>query len=147
MHAPSDGSEEVRHLFHEQVPEVASGVIEIKGIARERGRRVMVAVHSNDESIDPVASCVGQRGIRAKTMVQELGGEKLDVVRWSDSLKTLLTNSLVPAQIDDILTNDTARHAIIFTNVEGKQAILGPDGLRLKLVSRLVGWDLQAETG
>jgi N utilization substance protein A len=147
MHAPTDGTDEVRGLFHEHIPEVASGVIEIKAIARARGKRAIVAVHSTDNRIDPVGSCVGQRGIRAKTIMQQLGGEKLDCVRWSDSLKTLLTNSLAPAKIDEVFTNDAARRAIIFTNSEGKQSILGSDGLRLKLVSHLVGWELQVETG
>src|ERR1051325_10452498 len=92
--------DEVRQLFHEYVPEVANGVIKIKGIARAPGKRVIVAVWSSDEQIDPVASCMGQRGIRVKTIVQTLSGEKIDIVRWSDSMESFLINCLCPAHID-----------------------------------------------
>jgi transcription termination/antitermination protein NusA len=147
MRSQPDEIEEVRRLFHEHVPEVASGVIEIKGIARTLGKRAIVAVRSTDESVDPVGSCVGQRGIRVKTIVRELRGEKLDIVRWSDSLEELLINSLSPAKIDAIYPNESTHRAIIFTNIDDKASIMHNDGLRLKLVSCLVGWDLQVETG
>jgi transcription termination/antitermination protein NusA len=147
MHSQPGEIEEVRRLFREHVPEVASGLVQIKGIARAPGKRVIVAVHSADASVDPIGSCVGERGIRVKAIVQELGGEKLDIVRWSDSLETLLINSLSPAKIDEIYPNEAARRAIIFTNIGDKALLMQDDGLRLKLVSRLVGWDLQVETG
>src|SRR5690242_1763492 len=108
--------DEVRQLFHEYVPDVANGIIKIKGIARSPGTRAMVAVWSADEHIDPVASCSGQRGIRMKTIVQTLHGEKIDLVRWSDSMKTFLINSFCPTHIDDIHTDESTRRAIIFTS-------------------------------
>src|SRR5256885_2261832 len=119
MDSPNN-CDEVRQLLHEYVPDVANGIIEIKGIARSTGKRVMVAVWSTDERIDPVASCIGQRGIRVKTIVQSLSGEKIDIVRWSDSMKQFLINCLSPTHIDDIHTEETARRAIIFTNFENK---------------------------
>jgi len=146
MDSPNN-CDEVRQLFHEYVPDVANGVIKIKGIARSTGRWVIVAVWSTDEHIDPVASCMGQRGIRVKTIMQSLSGEKIDIVRWSDSVETFLINCLSPAHIDDIHTDATARRAIIFTNFDNNQLINANEGLRLKLVSQLVGWDLQVETG
>src|SRR5581483_432116 len=115
---------ELRRLFHERVPEVANGVVEIKALAREKGKRAIVAVGSSDDSIDPVGSCIEQRGTRVKTILRELGDEKLDVVRWSDSLKTFLINALSPSQIEDIFIDETAHRAIIFTNFDGKQSIL-----------------------
>jgi N utilization substance protein A len=147
MHSQPEDIEEVRRLFHEHVPEMASGVIEIKGIARAAGKRAIVAVHSTSENVDPVGSCVGERGIRIKTIVRELRGEKFDVVRWSDSLEELLINSLTPAKIDGIYPNEAAHRAVIFTSLEDKASMMRDDGLRLKLVSRLVGWELQVETG
>ena len=137
----------VRQLFHEYVPEVANGLIEIKGIARSTGKEVMVAVWSTDERINAVASCMGQRGIRVKTIMQSLSGEKIDIVLWSDSMKQFLMHCLNPAHIDDIHTEESARRAVIFTNFENKRLLNANDGLRLKLVSQLVGWDLQVETG
>jgi N utilization substance protein A len=138
---------EVRRLFHEHVPDISSGVVEIKAIAREPGKLVIVAVSSNDERVDPVASCVGERGVRVKTILRQLAGGKIDVVRWSDSLKTFLTNTLAPRRIDDVFIDEAAHRAIVFTNSEDKQSILGNGGLRLRVVSRLVDWDLQVETG
>ena len=133
--------------MHEHVPAIANGVIEVKGIARARGKRVLIAVHSEDESVDSVGTCIGQRGIRIKTIMRNFPGEKFDVIRWSDSPKTLLTNLLMPAKIDEISLQETSHRAIIFTSFEGKRLIMGIDGLRLKLVSELVGLDIQVETG
>ena len=147
MHSQPHEIEEIRRLFYQHVPEVASGVVKIKGIARAPGKRAVVAVHSTSDNVDPVGSCVGERGVRVKTIVRELRGEKIDLVRWSDSLEELLINSLSPAKIDDIYPNEGAHRAIIFTSIEDKKSIMQDDGLRLKLVARLVGWELQVETG
>lgn len=147
METQPDEIEEVRRLFHQHVPEVASGVVEITGIVRNRGERTIVAIHSHDPSIDPVGSCVGERGIRVKTIGRELQGEKLDLVRWSDSLETFLTHLVAPAKVEGVILNEVARHAIIFTNPDQKALARGRDGSRLKLISRLVGWELQIESG
>ena len=147
MHAENNENEEVRRLSHEYVPAVANGSVEIMGIARARGARVIVSVRSKDERVDPVGACVGARGSRVRTWMQQLPGEKVAVVRWADSPKTFLSNALAPARIDDIFFQKTAHRAVIFTDFEGKQSIVGNDGSRLKLVSQLVGWDIQVETG
>src|SRR5207247_135898 len=98
----SNPTEEIRQLLLEHVPEIASGVIEIKGIVREPGRKTIIAVHSTDPAVDPVGACVGLRGLRVKTIVGILSGEKLDIVRWSDSLSLFVRHLLAPAQVSEV---------------------------------------------
>lgn len=147
MHTNADSHEEVRRLFQAHVPEVASGAVEIMGIARAPGTRIIVTVRSKDERVDPVGVCIGERGARIKTILRNLSGEKIDVVRWSDSLKPLLVNLLYPALIDDILVHETARRVVIFCDFDNKKLMTGVNGLKIKMVSELVGWELQVETG
>lgn len=146
MDAQSNDCEEVRRFLHEHVPEVGSGAIEIKGIARARGKRTIIAVYSTDERVDSVASCVGQRGIRAKTLVKHLSGEKVDVVLWSDSPKGFLGNLLGQYRIEEIFFDESARRATIFVSYDDKRSIMEA-GDKLKLIARLTGWDLQLATG
>ena len=89
----------IKKLFELEVSEIADGTVEIKGIAREAGFRTKIAVHSNDEKVDPVGACVGLRGQRVKNIVRELSGEKVDIVKWSTDIKTFVTNSLAPAKL------------------------------------------------
>lgn len=117
------------------------------GIAREAGSRVVVIVRSKDERLDPVGACVGERGVRVKTIVRKLSGEKIDIVRWSNSLKTLLANLFAPALIDEILVHEAARRVVVLCNFDNKKLITGTGNSKVKLVSELVGWDLQVETG
>ena len=147
MHKQPGEGEEVRRLFFEHVPEVSEGSVEIKGIARQSGYCTIVAVHSRTSTVDAVGACVGQRGVHIKTIVRHLAGEKIDVVLWSDSLEHFLKNLFAPATVEGIVFNDAAHSATLFTNFDDKALVMGPDGCRLKLVSRLVGWELRAETG
>jgi len=142
MRTQPDGSEEIRRLFHEQTPELASGIVEIKAIARERGRRSMLAVSSRNPSVDPVSSCVGQRGIRIKSVVQQLSGEHIDIIRWSESVEDFIRNALAPVVVRRIALDMEAHRAAITVDStrSGAQAVAPT---RLRLASKVVGWELQ----
>ncbi len=137
----------VRRLFELEVSEIADGTMEIKGIAREAGYRSKVAVISHDERVDPVGACVGIRGMRVKNIVRELNGEKIDIVRWSDDIKKLVTNSLAPAQLKSV-DIDEPTHTVTVT-VDGDQLSLaiGKRGQNARLTSKLIGWrvDIQKD--
>ncbi len=137
----------VRRLFELEVSEISDGTMEIKGIAREAGYRSKVAVISHDERVDPVGACVGIRGMRVKNIVRELNGEKIDIVRWSDEIKKLVTNSLAPAQLKSI-DIDEPTHTVTVT-VTGDQLSLaiGKRGQNARLTSKLIGWrvDIQKD--
>ncbi len=137
----------VRRLFELEVSEISDGTMEIKGIAREAGYRSKVAVISHDERVDPVGACVGIRGMRVKNIVRELNGEKIDIVRWSDEIKKLVTNSLAPAQLKAV-DIDEPTHTVTVT-VDGDQLSLaiGKRGQNARLTSKLIGWrvDIQKD--
>ena len=139
---PGD-NEEVRRLFAEYVPQVASGVIEIKGIVRERGQRTIVSVHSTDNSVDPVGSCVGEQGSRVKSIIQRLSGEKIDIVRWSDSLETFIRNLLLPTRPERIVLDVVAQRATIYAARDQRSLIIGRHGARLEMMSQLAGLKLE----
>ena len=145
MIAHSDGSEEVRRLFYEQVPELASGVVEIKAIARERGRRSKLAVHSNDPTVDPIGTLVGWRGILVKAVVQQLEGEKIDIFRWSESVEELIRHALHPTVVRSITFDAGGQSArITVDSLRSDAYSMDPgDPVGLRLASRLVGWELE----
>lgn len=136
-----NGSEDIRRLFHQQVPELANGVVEIKAIAREHGHRNMLAVHSKDPSIDPVGSCVGERGIRIKAVVHQLSGEHIDVIRWSESIDEFIRNALAPVAVRRIAFDAATHRATVTFDPKGSWAS-EIDPVRLRLASKVVGWDL-----
>ena len=138
-----DGSDEVLRLLKAQIPELASGVVEIKGIVRERGQRTIFAVHSTDGAIDPVGSCVGLRGIRIKTVSEQLSGEKIDIVRWSESTERFISNLIAPAKAERIVLDESARSATIHASPHYRALIIGRHGSRLQMLSRLLGWDFR----
>ena len=142
MSTPSNDNDEIRRLFTEYVPEVAIGVVEIKSIARERGKRSIVAVHSSRSSVCPVGSCVGPNGVRAKTMIRQLPGEKLDIVRWSESIEEFIRNALAPAKVERIVLDAAAHRATLHASREYLALIDGRQGARRELVSKLVGWHI-----
>ncbi|HEY9510702.1 MAG TPA: hypothetical protein VIV82_12655 [Verrucomicrobiae bacterium] len=142
MTTPHDGSDEVRQLFQENVPGLAKGIFEIKAIARERGHRTILAVYSSDSSIDPVGSCTGERGARVRSVVQHLSGEAVDIIRWSDSIEQFIRNVLAPAVIRSVVLEETTRRAIV-KMVSKPAGNWEPDSIRLKLASRVTGWNLE----
>lgn len=134
--------EMVRKLFEVEIPEVADGVVEIKGIAREAGSRSKVAVHTEDETIDPIGACIGQRGTRIQTIIDELGGEKVDIVEWSEKPVVLITNSLSPAKVIKVDLNQEDMSAAVVVDPEQLSLAIGKGGQNVRLAARLTGWKL-----
>jgi len=138
----------VRRLFELEVPEIADEVIDIKRVVREPGYRTKMAVVSMDPKIDCIGACVGVRGSRIKAVIDELRGERIDIIRWSDSLETLIMNGLKPATIHlDNIYPDIDRHASIVIVDEDQQSLaIGKKGQNVRLASRLCGWDIDIKT-
>ncbi len=136
----------IRRLFELEVPEIVENIIEIRALAREAGYRTKVAVASIDDRVDPVGACVGVRGSRIKNIVDELGGEKIDIVRWSDSSQVLITNGLMPARVSEIaLCFELGRATVVVDNDQLSLAI-GKHGQNVRLAARLTGWDIDILT-
>jgi N utilization substance protein A len=136
----------IRRLFDLEVPEVAEGIIEIKSLAREAGYRTKIAVDTMDDKVDPVGACVGVRGSRIRNIVDELGGEKIDIVRWSDSSQVLIANALMPAKVSEIaICFELGRSTVVVTEDQLSLAI-GKHGQNVRLAARLTGWDIDILT-
>ncbi|MBI5725345.1 MAG: transcription termination factor NusA [Planctomycetes bacterium] len=136
----------VRAMFELEVPEVSEKVIEIKALSREAGYRTKAAVSSLDSKVDAVGACVGVRGSRIKNIVDELGGEKIDIVRWNDSSKVLIANSLKPAEIVDIALCFELSRATVVVNEDQLSLAIGKRGQNVRLAARLTGWDIDILT-
>lgn len=136
----------IRALFELEVPEVAEKIIEIKALAREAGYRTKVAVTSLDPKVDAVGACVGIRGSRIKNIVDELGGEKIDIVRWNDSSKVLIANSLKPAEVAEIALCFELGRATVVVIEEQLSLAIGKMGQNVRLAARLTGWDIDILT-
>lgn len=134
--------EMVRKLFAIEVPEISAGSVEIKAIAREAGSRTKIAVFSNQKNIDPVGSCVGQRGTRVQTVIGELGGEKIDIVEWSDDPVKFISNALSPAKILSIKVNPEAQSAIAEVRDDQMSLAIGRNGQNVRLAAKLTGWKI-----
>ena len=132
----------VEELFRLEAPEIASGAVEIKAIAREAGSRTKIAVFSNDPSIDPVGSCVGQKGSRVSTVISELGGEKIDIIEWSDKPETLIANTLSPAKIHLVTLDENIREARVEVDAEQFSLAVGKGGQNARLAAKLTGWKI-----
>lgn len=139
--------EMVRELFRQEIPEVASGAVEVKTVAREAGARSKVAVTSHDENIDPIGSCIGQRGTRIQTVITELGGEKIDVVEWSEDQSTFIKNALSPAKIKNVELHEAEKIAKVEVAADQLSLAIGKAGQNIRLASRLTGWKISAEEG
>ncbi|MBM4099081.1 MAG: transcription termination factor NusA [Planctomycetes bacterium] len=136
----------IRKLFEAEVPEVAERVIEIKAMSREPGFRTKLAVSSVDSKVDPVGACVGVRGSRIRNIVDELGGEKIDIVRWNESSQVLIANALKPAEVEEVsLCFELGRGTIIVREDQLSLAI-GRRGQNVRLAARLTGWDIDILT-
>ncbi len=136
----------VRRLFEQEIPEIADRTIEIKAVAREAGYRSKVAVSSIDSKVDCVGACVGVRGSRIKNIVDELGGERIDIVRWNDSLQVLIPNSLQPANIEEVFLYPRLGRAIVLVKEDQLSLAIGRRGQNVRLASKLVGWDIEIMT-
>lgn len=139
-------NELVRRLFEQEIPEIADGIIEIKSVAREVGYRAKVAVYSNDERVDCVGACVGQRGARIKSIVDELGGERIDIVRWSEDVLGFIMNALQPAEVDEVILCQMMGRAIVLVGEDQLSLAIGRRGQNVRLATRLCGWDIEIMT-
>ncbi|MFT5154773.1 MAG: N utilization substance protein A, partial [Planctomycetota bacterium] len=138
----------VRRLFELEVPEIADNIIEIKRVVREPGYRTKMAVISSDPKIDCIGACVGVRGSRIKAVIDELRGERIDIIRWSDSLEQLILNGLKPATIhlDNIYPDIDKHSAVVLVDEDQQSLAIGKRGQNVRLASRLCGWDLDIKT-
>ncbi|HMO78867.1 MAG TPA: transcription termination factor NusA [Candidatus Paceibacterota bacterium] len=132
----------LEELFRSEVPEMSSGTVEIKAIAREAGARSKVAVYSNDEHIDPVGSLVGQRGVRVSTIMSELGGEKIDIIEWSEKPEEFISEALSPAKILDIKINSEEKIAQVKVAPDQQSLAIGKGGQNVRLAAKLTGWKI-----
>lgn len=130
----------IEGLFAMEAPEIASGVVEIKAIAREAGSRSKIAVYSNDEHVDPVGSCVGQKGIRVTTVMSELNGEKIDIIPWSADPATFIASALSPANVIDIQVDESEHKAKIDVAADQLSLAIGKGGQNVRLAAKLTGW-------
>lgn len=135
----------VEGLFMNEVPEIASGSVEIKGIAREAGSRSKVAVMTEQEGLDPVGSCVGQRGSRIQAILAELGEEKIDIILWDKDEKQFIINSLSPAKVSKVTLDKKEQRAKVLVPEDQFSLAIGTGGQNVRLASKLTGWSLDFE--
>lgn len=136
----------IRRLFEREVPEVGERTIEIKALAREPGHRTKIAVSSIDSKVDAVGACVGVRGSRIKNIVDELGGEKIDIVRWNESSQILIGNALKPAEVTEVALCFELGRATVVVNDDQLSLAIGKRGQNVRLAARLTGWDIDILT-
>jgi len=132
----------IRGLFESEVPEIASGTVEIKSTAREPGSRTKIAVIANEEGIDPVGSCVGQRGTRVQAILSELGAEKIDIVLWDEDVEQFIMNALSPAKTEKIKISSKEHKATVTVSKENLSLAIGKGGQNVRLASKLSGWGI-----
>ncbi|MCK5085178.1 transcription termination/antitermination protein NusA [Candidatus Parcubacteria bacterium] len=132
----------IEKLFELEVPEIFSKTVEIKSIAREAGSRTKVAVSSNEDGIDPVGSCVGQRGSRIQTIINELGGEKIDIIEWNDNASKYIQHALSPAKVSHLDINEEKKSAIAYVEEDQLSLAIGKQGQNVRLSAKLTGWKI-----
>ncbi len=136
----------VKRLFELEVPEIMSGVVQIKSIAREAGFRTKVAVHSTDPMVDPVGACVGQKGIRVERMVSELHNEKIDIIEWDSDPAVYIAKALSPAKVMMVYINETEKAAKVVVPDQQLSLAIGKEGQNARLAARLTGWKIDIKS-
>jgi len=136
----------VQRLFEQEIPEIADGVIQIRAMAREPGYRSKVAVSSSDPRVDCVGACVGVRGNRIKNIVDELAGERIDIVRWDENLEVLIPNALQPAEVEQVILCKMLGRGIVLVREDQLSLAIGRRGQNVRLASKLSGWDIEIMT-
>lgn len=138
----------LKRLFELEVPEIQEGIVEIKSVAREPGNRSKIAVWSKDESVDPVGSCVGYRGMRVQAIVDELGSEKIDIVKWSEDPAKFIANALSPAKVVSVAVNEAEKVSRVVVPDYQLSLAIGKEGQNARLAAKLTGWkiDIKSET-
>jgi N utilization substance protein A len=127
-------------LFEMEVPELQTGVVKIRAIAREPGGRTKIAIESTDPRIDPIGTLVGQRGVRVNTVMSELGGERIDIIEWSENAAQFIEESLSPAQVLSVTLDETARRATVEVTADQQSLAIGRGGQNVRLAAKLTGW-------
>lgn len=135
-------SDIVKELFTLEIPEIAGNTIEIKSIAREAGNRTKIAVATEDKNIDPIGSCIGQRGARIQTIIRELGGEKIDIIAYSDDPVKYIANAIMPAKAASVQLNEGSKTAIVTVPTDQLSLTIGKAGQNVRLASKLTGWTI-----
>jgi len=135
-------AEMVKKLFELEVPEIFSGAVKIKAIAREAGARTKVAVISKEEGVDPIGSCVGQKGTRVQAIIDELGGEKIDIIEWNENVEKFISAALSPAKAISIETNEDEKKAIVKMPEDQLSLAIGKKGQNVRLAAKLTGWKI-----
>lgn len=130
----------VEEIFKQEIPEIESGIVKIKGVARDAGYRSKVAVQTDDEAIDPVGACIGQRGSRINTIIEELGGEKIDIIEFKEDASAYITKALSPAKVSSVELNDTEKTADVQVTSDQFSLAIGRSGQNVRLASELTGW-------
>ena len=136
----------MEHLFAQEVPEIYDGIIEIRAVARDPGSRAKIAVISNDSTIDPVGACVGLRGSRVQAVVNELQGEKIDIIPWSADPATFIVNALAPAEVGKVILDEEARRIEVVVPQDQLSLAIGRRGQNVRLASQITGWDIDILT-
>lgn len=139
--------EMVRHLFTLEVPEIFAGTVEIKAIAREAGSRTKIAVFSAEEGVDPIGSCVGQKGTRVQSIIDELGGEKVDIIEWKEDVEKFIGASLSPAKVLGAELNEADRRALVKVPNDQLSLAIGKRGQNVRLAAKLTGWKIDVMGG
>jgi len=136
-------SEEIlKKIFYLEIPEIANGLVEIKGVAREAGSRSKVAIYTEAENVDPVGSCVGQRGARIQTIISELGGEKVDIIEYNEDPAKFIANSLAPAKTLSIELDESEHKAVVKVSSDKLSLAIGKSGQNVRLAAHLTGWKI-----
>lgn len=138
----------VKRLFELEVPEIYEGVVDVYSVSREAGSRTKISVYSNDENVDPVGSCVGHKGSRVKAIVDELHGEKIDIINWSKDPKEFIANSLSPAKVTKVDVNEDDKSALVVVPDFQLSLAIGKEGQNARLAAKLTGWkiDIKSES-
>lgn len=136
----------VKRLFELEVPEIEDGIVEIKSIAREAGSRTKIAVYTEDETVDPVGACVGTRGNRVQNVVDELFGEKIDIITWSDTPETLISNVLSPAKVEKVIIDEEDKAATVIVPDYQLSLAIGKEGQNVRLAAKLCGWKIDIKS-
>ncbi len=135
----------IARLFAQAVPEIAAGIIEIKAIVRKSGYRSKLALHSQDPQVDSIGACVGFRAGRIKKIVEALGGERIDLIRWHDSPERLIAYALQPAAIEGVILHPAQHRAVVTVKADQASLVRGRRGENRELASRLCGWQIEIE--
>ena len=136
----------VKRLFELEVPEIFEGVVEIKSISREAGSRSKIAVYSNDEEVDPMGACVGPKGTRVQSIVNELKNEKIDIIKWSKDPKEFIANSLSPAKVLEVVVNEESKSCQVVVDDSQLSLAIGKEGQNVRLAAKLTNWKIDIKS-